>query len=86
LDPRSTYYNTENVAIFESPEFAQKLRNMIIDDTKLSWRVTETNGKITWCGRRYGEEAPRKYHHCPDTTIFKRIFKFFTKIIPEKFV
>lgn len=86
LDPRSTYYNTENVAIFESPEFAQKLRNMIIDDTKLSWRVTETNGKITWCGRRYGEEVPRKYHHCPDTTIFKRIFKFFTKIIPEKFV
>lgn len=34
LDPRSAYYNTENVAIFESRDFANKLRNMIIGDTK----------------------------------------------------
>lgn len=86
LDPRSTYYNTENVAIFESPEFAKKLRDMIMDDTKTAWRVTETNGKITWCGRRYYDDAQKVYRHCPDTTIFRRLFKFFTKIIPEKFV
>lgn len=86
LDPRSTYYNTENVAIFESPEFARKLRDMIIDDTKNAWRVTMDGKKISWCGRRYSDDAPHTYHHCPDTTIFRRMFKFFTKIIPEKFV
>ena len=29
LDPRSAYYNTENVAIFESADFADKLREMM---------------------------------------------------------
>ena len=86
LDPRSTYYNTENVAIFESPEFAAKLRNMILDDAKTSWHVTEQNGKIVWRGQKFGDNTPQTYHHCPDTTIFRRIFKLFTKIIPEKFV
>ena len=86
LDPRSTYYNTENVAIFESPEFAKKLRNMILDDTKTAWRITKEHGRTTWRGRRYTDDTIQTYHHCPDTTIFRRIFKFFTKIIPEKFV
>lgn len=86
LDPRSAYYNTENVAIFESPEFAQKLRDMIIDDTKTSWRLSDCNGKITWTGRRTSDDTPKQYRHAPDTTIFRRVFKLFTKLIPEKFV
>ena len=86
LDPRSAYYNTENVAIFESAEFAEKLRNMIIDDTKTSWHVTIDGGRTTWMGFRSGDSAPRIHHHDPDTTIFRRIFKTIAKIIPEKFV
>jgi phosphatidylserine/phosphatidylglycerophosphate/cardiolipin synthase-like enzyme len=86
LDPRSAYYNTENVAIFESAEFAEKLRNMIIDDTKTSWHVTIEDNRTTWMGFRSGDSAPRIHHHDPDTTIFRRAFKTIAKIIPEKFV
>ena len=86
LDPRSAYYNTENVAIFESTEFAQKLRDMIIDDTKTSWHVTIKNKKTIWTGLRNGDNTERVYYHDPDTTIFRRIFKMIAKIIPEKFV
>ena len=86
LDPRSAYYNTENVAIFESPEFAQRVRDMILRDTQTSWHVTRTGDKTVWHGTRTGDKKPRKYSHDPDTTIFRRIFKKMTKIIPEKFV
>ena len=86
LDPRSAYYNTENVAIFESAEFAEKLRDMIIDDTKTSWHVTIEDKRTTWMGIRSGNNTPKIYHHDPDTTIFRRIFKTIAKIIPEKFV
>jgi len=86
LDPRSAYYNTENVAIFENPEFAARVRDMILRDTQTSWRVTRKGGKTTWHGMRPGDTAPRKHTHDPDTSIFRRIFKKITKIIPEKFV
>lgn len=86
LDPRSAYYNTENVAIFESSEFAARVRDMIMRDTQTSWRVTHRGKHTIWRGRRAGDGAPRVYTHDPDTTIFRRIFKQITKIIPEKFV
>ena len=86
LDPRSTYWNTENVAIFESPEFAQKLRDMIMRDTKTAWHVTNDGGRTIWTGQRPSDTKPRTYTHDPDTTIFRRILKKITKIIPEKFV
>ncbi len=86
LDPRSAYYNTENVAIFESPEFAARVRDMIMRDTKTSWHVIMDGDKTTWRGQRTGDKRPRIYTHDPDTTIFRRIFKKMTKIIPEKFV
>lgn len=86
LDPRSAYYNTENVVIFESAEFAKRLREMIIEDTKISWHVTKPGKRTVWTGMRAGDTRPRIYHHSPDTTIFRRIFKVLTKIIPEKYV
>ncbi len=86
LDPRSAYYNTENVAIFESPEFAERVRDMILRDTQTSWHVTRDGKKTIWTGRRSGDKKPRTYTRDPDTTIFRRIFKKMTKIIPEKFV
>ena len=86
LDPRSAYYNTENVAIFESPEFAKRVRDMILRDTRTSWHVTTDGNNTIWTGRRTGDTKPRVYTHDPDTTIFRRIFKKMTKIIPEKFV
>lgn len=86
LDPRSAYYNTENVAIFESPKFAKRVRDMIMRDTQTSWHVMRQDGKTIWHGQRIGEDAPRTYTHDPDTTIFRRLFKQITKIIPEKFV
>lgn len=86
LDPRSAYYNTENVAIFESKEFADKLRDMIIKDTQTSWRVTMEDGNPVWTGRRPEDPAPRVYHRSPDTTIFRRALKVITKLVPEKFV
>ncbi|MBO4626002.1 MAG: phospholipase D family protein [Alphaproteobacteria bacterium] len=86
LDPRSAYYNTENVAIFESPEFAAKLRDMIIDDTKTSWHVTVDGDDIKWYGMRRTDTQPRTYYHSPDTTIFRRIWKNVCKLMPEKFV
>ncbi len=87
LDPRSAYYNTENVAIFNSPEFAQKLREMIIGDTKTAWRVTlDEDGDPVWTGMRTGDKKPRVHHHSPDTSIFRRIWKHVTNLVPEKFV
>ena len=86
LDPRSAYYNTENVAIFESRDFADKLREMILRDAQTSWRVTLEDGDPVWTGSRPGDTEPRVYHHSPDTTIFRRTLKWITKLIPEKFV
>ena len=86
LDPRSAYYNTENVAIFESPEFARKLRDMIIRDTETSWHVTRKKNRTVWTGSRPGETGSKTLYHNPDTNIFRRIFKTLVKIIPEKFV
>lgn len=86
LDPRSAYYNTENVAIFESEEFARKLRDMIIKDTQTSWHVTLEDGDPVWTGSRPGDKQPRVYHHSPDTTIFRRALKVITNLVPEKFV
>ena len=87
LDPRSAYYNTENVAIFESRDFANKLRDMIIQDTQTAWRVTlNENGKPIWTGSRPGDDAPRVYKHAPDTGLLRRIWKNICNLVPEKFV
>ncbi len=86
LDPRSAYYNTENVAIFESRDFAQKLREMIIKDTQTSWRVTLDDGDPVWTGMRPEDKEPRIYHRSPDTSIFRRTLKVLTNLVPEKFV
>lgn len=86
LDPRSAYYNTENVAIFESRDFATKLRDMIIKDTQTSWRVTMEKGQPRWTGCRPGDTEPRVYRRSPDTSIFRRLIKVITRAVPEKFV
>ncbi|MBQ2017718.1 MAG: phospholipase D family protein [Alphaproteobacteria bacterium] len=87
LDPRSAYYNTENVAIFESKDFANKLREMIIKDTQTSWHVTlDNNNTPIWTGYRPGDKAPRTYKHAPDTSVLRRIWKSICNLIPEKFV
>lgn len=87
LDPRSAYFNTENVAIFESRDFAKKLRDMILRDTQTAWRVTlDEDGNPLWTGKRPGDTAAREYHHSPDTTIFRRAWKIMMRLVPEKFV
>ena len=87
LDPRSAYYNTENVAIFESTDFANKLRDMIIKDTKTSWRVTlDDNNNPVWSGQRPNDKKPQTHKHAPDTTIFRRVWKSICNLVPEKFV
>ncbi|MBD5389380.1 phospholipase D family protein, partial [bacterium] len=86
LDPRSAYYNTENVAIFESRDFARKLRNMIIRDTQTSWHVTVENGQTRWTGMRPGDTTPRVYHRSPDTGPLRRGIKNIVRLVPEKFV
>ena len=87
LDPRSAYFNTENVAIFESADFAQKLRDMILEDTKTSWRLTlDEDGDIQWTGQRLLDTKEHTYSHSPDTTIFRRIWKNICRLMPEKFV
>ena len=86
LDPRSRYYNTENVAIFESPEFAAKLRDMIMQDAKTAWHVTIDGHKTKWTGQRPGDIRKKTYRHCPGCGAFRRIFKTLAKIVPEKFV
>ena len=87
LDPRSAYFNTENVAIFESPDFAKKLRDMILEDTKTSWHLTLDDCKdVKWTGQRLLDSKPHTYSHSPDTTIFRRIWKNICRLMPEKFV
>lgn len=87
LDPRSAYFNTENVAIFESRDFANKLREMIIKDTKTSWRVElDKNGNPIWTGKRPDDTEPQVHKHAPDTSVFRRIWKSICKLVPEKFV
>lgn len=87
LDPRSAYYNTENVAIFESRDFANKLREMIIKDTQTSWRVTlDENGNTVWTGQRSTDKKPQVHKRAPDTSVFRRIWKSICNLVPEKFV
>ncbi len=87
LDPRSAYYNTENVAIFESRDFAKKLRDMILKDTKTSWHVTlDEDGDPVWTGSRPGDSAPRVHKTAPDTSMFRRLWKSICNLVPEKFV
>ena len=87
LDPRSAYFNTENVAIFESADFARKLRDMIIEDTKTSWHLTLNDcDDVQWTGQRLLDTKPHTYSHSPDTSIFRRIWKNICKLMPEKYV
>lgn len=87
LDPRSAYYNTENVAIFESRDFATKLRDMILKDTQTAWHVTlDDDDDPIWTGSRPGDEKPRVYTRDPDTSIFRRMWKSLCNLVPEKFV
>ena len=87
LDPRSAYYNTENVAIFESRDFADKLRTMILKDTKTSWHVTlDDDGNPVWTGSRPGDKKPQVHKYAPDTSIFRRVWKSICSLVPEKFV
>lgn len=87
LDPRSAYFNTENVAIFESTDFARKLRDMIMQDTKTSWHLSlDEDGDVQWTGQRRFDSKPHTYSHSPDTSIFRRIWKNICKLMPEKFV
>lgn len=87
LDPRSAYYNTENVAIFESKDFAHKLRNMILKDTQTSWRVTlDKDGDPIWTGSRPTDTTPQVHKRAPDTSIFRRVWKSICSLVPEKFV
>lgn len=86
LDPRSAYYNTENVAIFESEKFAKKLRDLILNDTKISWHVKNRGKHTVWTGIRPDETKPEEHFLDPDTTFFRRVMKKITKFIPEKLV
>jgi len=86
LDPRSAYYNTENVAIFESAEFAEKLRNLIMTDATDSWKLRYAGGRTIWTGKHTPDEPPETHYRCPDTSIFRRALKTLAKFIPEKFV
>ncbi len=86
LDPRSAYFNTENVAIFESKDFAKKLRDMIKKDTQISWRIAMQGNAPIWIGQRQNDVLPRVHYRCPDTWLFRRIWKRILKFIPEKFV
>ncbi len=87
LDPRSAYYNTENVAIFESRDFANKLRAMILQDTKTSWRVTlDENDNPIWTGSRPGDTKPQTHKTAPDTGLMRRLWKSLCNLVPEKFV
>ncbi len=87
LDPRSAYYNTENVAVFESRDFANKLREMIIKDTKTSWRVTlDEYDRTVWSGRRPHDKKTQVHKCAPDTSLFRRIWKSICNLVPEKFV
>ena len=87
LDPRSAYYNTENVAVFESADFANKLKEMILQDTKTAWRVTlNKDNDPVWTGMRPGDTKPRVHRIAPDTSIFRRIWKNICNLVPEKFV
>ena len=86
MDPRSAYYNTENVAIFESADFAQKLRDMIMGDTQTSWKVDMINGRPRWTGKRMLDKEPKTYRRSPNTSIFRRAWKDMVKLVPEKFV
>ena len=87
LDPRSAYYNTENVAIFESRDFADKLRAMILKDAQTSWRVTlDDKDKPIWTGSRPDDKEPQVHKHAPDTSIFRRVWKSICSLVPEKFV
>lgn len=86
LDPRSALYNTENVAIFDNPEFAVQLRNMILKDTKTAWRVTVEDGKIKWTGQRTKDAPVEEFNKSPDTSFWRRTWKWITNIVPESLV
>lgn len=86
MDPRSALYNTENVAIFDNPEFAVEVRDMIIKDSQTSWHVTRKDGKTYWTGKRSKDKEVKTYTNSPDTSYFWRVWTWLTKIVPESLV
>lgn len=86
LDPRSTFFNTENVSIFRSSTFAKRLRAAIMNDAQNAWHVGYRANQTIWTGRRPNDNRIRKYYYAPDAGILKRIWKTLCKLIPEKYV
>lgn len=81
LDPRSINLNTESVVIFNNPQFAKALKNDLIEDMKYAWHVHDRHGKTYWNGEHDG--AMETFTYPPDTNIWTRLLKTFSKILPE---
>lgn len=86
LDPRSAYFNTEIVAVFENKEFNAALKKMINDDKDTAWHVTREDGKTVWTGKRPEDASQTIHYKSPDTSFFKRLLTFLMKIVPESLV
>ncbi|WP_295698811.1 phospholipase D family protein [uncultured Helicobacter sp.] len=81
LDPRSIYLNTESVVIFDNPQFAKALKADLIEDMEDAWKVYENHGKTYWEGEHEGKIQTLSYP--PDTSIWTRMLKALSKLLPE---
>lgn len=83
LDPRSVNLNTESVVIFDNPQFALALKQIIQGQMREAWEVVDLDGKIHWRG--YNNAGEYELHsRSPNASILLRVVNVLAKILPEK--
>lgn len=81
LDPRSLNLNTESVVIFDNVTFAKDLKADLRADMQSAWKLSIQGGKTHWEGEHNGEVQNLSYP--PNTSIWTRMLKGLSKLLPE---
>ena len=86
MDPRSNYYNTEIVALFYSPEFAELVSGHIKGNMSIhrSWELTRSGGATWWHTIREGE--PHSFGYIPDVDFHVQFLSLFLLVVPEHYL
>ncbi len=82
IDPRSADINTESAILFYNQDFAKKVHSLIKQEAKQSWHLVIRHHKVIW----EATEGGRLIHqtNSPDTSLFLRFIKEWSKVLPER--
>ncbi|AFI03875.1 phospholipase D family protein [Helicobacter cetorum] len=82
IDPRSADINTESAVLFHNQEFAKRVRSLIKQEMMQSWHLVMRHHKVIWEATEEGRLIHQK--NSPDTSLFLRLIKEWSKVLPER--